>query len=247
MQTFRLILIFVLAIGCGESSQSPQHIQAWIKSWSEMGMYLPDKEQVDFLRANFDDVSQELAAALDHKNPDVRQRAAYVIGEIGPAAESLGPALASRLKIEKQRLVRIYLVDALTTVDFGDEETVGLLKSRFESLSSENVAQPIGEYADVDEKINVAAALNNMTTGAEREKYLEFVTKWLRPPDDQLSVAEKENYWERRWVAVICLEHMDGTTTAIPLLEAMLEEGDVRSWVHHHVPRVLRALKNRGG
>lgn len=248
MHGFRPVALAALvATGCGEAAPPPQHIQAWVESWADMGMYLPTDEQVDFLRINYRDVEPELEAALSHEDPDVRQRAAYVIGEIGPTAKSLGPALVRRLKNEKERLVRIYIVDAIAAIEFQAKEAKDALRSQFGSLSSENVApQSPGEYADVDEKIAVAASLFKLTDGEERQKYLDFVTQWLDPPEPDLAPAQLEGYWERRWMAVNSLERMPGASSAIPRLESMLQEKEAKTWVPVHVPRVLKALKKPG-
>ena len=89
-------------------SNPPQHTEDWVNSWADMGMYLPDQQQVEYLHANLADVSPELEAAVSHKNPDVRQRAAYVIGKIGPDANALGKSLFEQLKKEQEQLVQIY-------------------------------------------------------------------------------------------------------------------------------------------
>ena len=240
-------LVVLLVIGCGKPSPPPQHIQAWVESWGKMGMYLPSEDQIVFLRANLSDVTPELAAAVAHENPDVRRRAAYAIGKIGPDAKSLGPALFLRLKTEQERLVRIYIINALAAVKFQSKDANDLLRSRFDSLSSANVApQLFGGYADVDEKINVAAALYNLTSGDDRQEYLEFVTQWLKPPSSGSGPVENEGYWERRWMAVIALEGMQSASAAIPLLESMLHEDGAKEWVAVHVPRVLGVLKRSG-
>lgn len=148
---------------------------------------------------------------------------------------------------EQERLVRIYIINALAAVKFQSKEVNDLLRSRFDSLSSANVApQLFGGYADVDEKINVAAALYNLTSGNDRQEYLEFVTKWLKPPSSDFGPVENEAYWERRWMAVIALEGMQGASAAIPLLESMLHEDGAKEWVGVHVPRVLGVLKRPG-
>lgn len=209
-----------------------------------MGMWLPDKEQVAYFHSNLDATRDPLVAALSHTNPGVRQRAAYVISEIGTNARSLGPDLLSRLRTERERIVRIYLVDALLGVKFDDAEALSELKRRFESLDDTNVPSALDfEYSEADERINVAAALYVLDQSKTRDQYLASVLKWLQPPPALLAGDQLEGYWERRWIAVISLEHMSGATDAIPLLEAMRDEENTKSWVSVHVPRVLDALR----
>src|SRR5690606_10990292 len=126
MQTHRLLplLLALLVIGCSKPANPPQHIQAWVDSWADMGMYLPDQEQVEFLHANLDEVSPELEAAVSHKNPNIRQRAAYVIAEIGPDAKELGKCLFEQLKVEQEQLVQIYLIDALGAIRFTNDDVL---------------------------------------------------------------------------------------------------------------------------
>jgi hypothetical protein len=226
-------------------SSPPQHPHDWVNSWADMGMYLPDQEQIDFLHSNLTDVTPELEAAVSHKNSDVRQRAAYVIGKIGPDAKALGKRLFEQLKSEPEQLVQIYIIDALGAIRFTDDEVIAFLTKKYESLSDKNVPPNLfgGEYAEVDEKINVAGVLNVLTEPKSRDQYLDFVTQWLPPPSGDMSLAG--GYWERRWMAVNSLEGMEGATEAIPLLEAMLKEENAKSWVSVHVPRVLGVLKEQ--
>jgi hypothetical protein len=229
-------------------SSPPKHTNAWVDSWAEMGMYLPDQEQVAFLHANLTDVSPELEAAISHKNPDVRQRAAYVIAKIGPDAHALGTSLFEQLKKEQEQLVQIYLVDAIGAIRFKNDEVLDFLETKYASLSDKNVPPTLfggQKYSEVDEKINLAGVLYVLADEDSREKYFDFVTQWLPPPSADMSQAEVSGYWERRWMAVNAFEHMEGATEAIPLLEAMLNEDNAKSWVSVHVPRVLDVLKEQ--
>ena len=226
----------------------PKHIQAWVDSWADMGMYLPDKEQIEFLHANLSDVGPELEAAVSHENPDVRQRAAYVVAKIGPDAQNHGKSLFDQLKKEQEQLVQIYLIDALAAIRFKNDEVLEFLEAKYESLNDENIPRTMfsgGKYSEVDQKINLAGALYVLADDDSREKYFDFVTRWLPPPNDDMSQADISGYWERRWMAVNSLESMAGATEAIPLLEAMIKEENAKSWVSVHVPRVLAVLKDQ--
>jgi len=244
MQTLRILLVtLAVTAGCGKQSAHPQHIQAWVNSWAEMGMYLPDKEQVDFLRANLSDVQAELEAAVAHENSDVRQRAAYVIGNIGPDANALGVCLFEQLKAESVQIVQIYLVDALAGIRFKNNEVLEFLTIKYISISDKNVSSNLfgAAYAEVDEKINLAGVLYALSEVDERDQYLDFVVQWLEPLEEDS--PESAGYWERRWMAVNTLEAMEDASAAIPMLDAMLKERNAKPWVAVHVPRVLAALK----
>jgi hypothetical protein len=232
-----------------QPSSPPQHTQNLVNSWADMGMHLPSQEQVDFLHSNLSDVTPELEAAVSHKNPDVRQRAAYVISKIGTDAKASGKPLFEQLKKEPEQLVQIYLIDALGAIRFTDDEVIAFLEKKYDSLSDDNVPPNLfgGKYAEVDEKINLAGVLYVLTEPKSRDKYLGFVTQWLQPPSGDMSPVETGGYWERRWMAVNSLEGMEGATVAIPLLDALLKEENGKSWVSVHVPRVLGVLKSQGG
>jgi HEAT repeat protein len=248
MHALRIFGLGLLAsIGC-DASPPPQHIQAWVNGWGEMGMYLPKQDQIDFLHANLDDVTPELEAAVSHTNPDIRQRAAFVIAEIGTDARALGGKVFEQLKVEPQQLVQIYLIDALGAVRYKEKEVVEFLETKYAALSDENTPPKLfggdGTYAEVDEKVNLAGVLYVLSEPDSQEKYLGFVLEWLPPPSPDLGYREKSGYWERRWMAVNSLEKMQGANEAIPLLDAMLAEDDAKSWVRVHVPRVLKALRS---
>jgi hypothetical protein len=242
VRTLLISVFLTLAAGCAKTPKAKA--AKYIDSWGDMGMWLPDKEQITFFRNNLTDVQEILISALSNPNPDVRQRAAYVIEKLGPNAMDIGTALYRCLKAESKRLVRMYLYDALAAVHFVDPVLIDDLKDRFQSLDGKNIPPAQDHsYASADEKINVAAALYVLDKSPKRREYLEYVLRWLHQPGDDMAPEQLAGYWERRWCAVISLETMLGASEAIPLLEAMLNEPNAKSWVSVHVPRVLKALK----
>ncbi|SFI46235.1 HEAT repeat domain-containing protein [Planctomicrobium piriforme] len=246
----------LLTLGCGDSSATPERkthstspavlsrIDEIFKSWPNKGMWLPDEKEISFFRSNFDQSRGALAKALSNKEPKVRMRAAYVIDKIGPEAKSFGPDLIDHLQSEDDEVVRMYLVNALGSIEFRDPAALAVLRQRFDSLSAANVPPRSDlSYAEVDEKINTAAALYRLDLSPQRLEYLNFVLQWLHPPSETLSPADRTGYWERRWVAVTSLERMRDAKDAIPLLEAMEHEPKAKMWVSVHVPRVLGVLR----
>lgn len=233
-----------LTLGAGCEKTPKAKAAKYIDSWDDMGMWLPDKEQITFFCNHLTEVQEVLILALSNPNPDVRQRTAYVIEKIGPNAMDLGPALYRCLKEEPKRLVRMYLYYALSAVHFVDPGVIDDLKNRFQSLDGKN--EPPAQdysYAAADEKINVATALYVLDKSSNRREYLEYVLRWLHQPGDDMAPEQLAGFWQRRWCAVISLETMLGASEAIPLLEATLDEPNAKSWVSVHVPRVLKALK----
>ncbi len=209
-----------------------------------MGMWLPDAEQVKVFRDNFDVARGSLCDALTHSNHSVRIRAAYVIGEIGETAKPAGEELLARLGEESDEVVRIYIVDALNAIGYDTEAAITVLIKRYEALDGANVPpNDDHSYAEVDEKITVACALYAFVDAESKSRYFDFVTKWLDPPEDDLSGDLLEGYWERRWMAVNALEQMPDATDAIPKLESLEVEPNAKPWVDIHVPRVLGVLR----
>lgn len=239
-----LLIAVFLTLGAGCAKTPTKKAEKYVDSWANMGMWLPDKEQIGFFSKYLTEVEEVLISALSNTNSDVRQTAAYVIGEIGPDAIGFGPSLFRCLKEEQERIVRMYLYNALAAICFADPSVIDDLKGRFQSLDSKN--EPPAQdhsYASADEKINVAAALYVLDKSSNRREYLEYVLRWLHQPVDDMEPERLAGYWERRWCAVISLERMWGASEAIPLLEAMQDEQNAKSWVSVHVPRVLKALK----
>lgn len=208
-------------------------------------MWLPDAEQVAVFRDNFQSARTSLRDALANPDDSVRMRAAHVIGEIGDAAKPAGEDLIARLKEEPNRLVRIYIVDALNAIGYDTDAAISVLTDRYRGLDGTNVPpNDDHSYAEVDEKIKVASAIYALADDPDaKSEYFQFVAKWLNPPDDDMRGDLLEGFWERRWVAVNSLEQMPGATDAIPLLESLQEEQGAKPWVQVHVPRVLGVLR----
>jgi hypothetical protein len=227
------------------SPQVAAKADGYINGWATSGMWLPDRNQVQFFRNHFEQVQSNLERALSSSDEHVRRGAAYVVGELAKQATACGPKLLEQLKTEPERLVRMYIYSALAAIEFRTSDVVAELNRRYSSLSSENTGpkDPSFEYAEVDERIDLAATLYVLDAGPDKEQYLQFVQQWLHPPAADLSGEQLEGFWERRWIAVASSERMKGARSSIPLLEAMLDEGGSRMWVGVHVPRVLDALR----
>jgi hypothetical protein len=212
-----------------------------------MGMWLPEKD-VPFFRQNLRDVQDVLRDALRSSNDEIRQRAAYVVGEAGPTALPLEPVLMERIQKEPIRLIRMYLYRAAGSVRARSEKMLAVLKERMSSLAKEPELRPRPyDYTPIDERIDVAAALFVLDGSPERKhEYQDVVLRWLAPPPKDLPPQKLDDYWEHRWIAVIAVEQMTGATAAIPLLEAMLKEPGAKPWVHVHATRVLGALRTNG-
>lgn len=234
--------LLVSALGCWSTPASKA--DQYIATWGTMGASLPDQEQVQFFDQHFATTSDALCQALGHSDDAVRMSAAYVIGEIGERAKNAGPCLLARLRSEPDETVRMYLVEALSTIQFDSEEAVSFLTERFDSLDSENdPPHADNSYSEADEKITIAAALYVLTEGEMKDRYLRFVTDWLKPPPSDLSGPLLEGYWQRRWVAVTSLVAMPGAVEAVPLLESLRTEPGAQPWVDIHVPRALESVR----
>ena len=241
-------LLFILSFvpGC-TSAKSPADVaREYIQSWRSMGMYLPEN-QVPFFADHYSSVSDLLADALSHPNEDTRQRAAYVVEELGQVAASLEGELFAALQSESSRLVRLYHYNALRSIEASDSATINGLRERLSSLPEKVVgASDNATYTTTDERIYLASVLYVLDSSSEaKADYLSEVAQWLSPPPDELDKVAEENYWEHRWCAVNAVEHMAGARKAIPLLQAMLKEEPTKPWVSVHVPRAIASLKTR--
>ncbi len=235
--------------GCKDSSSdsfSVQHkAQEYVNGWTNMGVYLPAK-QVSFFEVHFNDVQSILVEALEHSNPDVRMRAAYIIENLSEKAITLEFDILRALESESTRVVRLYLYGALRAIGARENVTINALKERFALLAIDgnDFMDKNERYTNVDEQIYVAATLYVLDDDLKaRPNYLSAVLKWLESPETKLYKEDMESYWNHRLCAVDVVEHMNGATEAIPLLKAMLSEQPQKPWVSSHVPRVLDALE----
>jgi hypothetical protein len=245
-RTSSLILLFaLLTTGCRDAnskkstdasaSKVKEQAQTYAKEWTNMGMWLPNAEQLSFFSANIDITKDILADTLADQNNDVRQRAAYVIEKIGPAAKPMQAALVTALAKEKVPLVRIYLCNALSATGDANDDALTQLRVLFHA--------PADDKDTLDQRIYSAAALSTLSQNPKEVlECTAFVCQWLKPPSKDLVPSELEKYWDLRWSAVNAVEHMTQAKQAIPLLDKMLTEPDKRDWVDMHVPRALAAL-----
>lgn len=245
MRRLLVVAVFLVVVGgCSQESAEIRTARGYVSEWAEMGMWLPDT-QVPFFENNFLAVQSVLGEALSDPVEDVRQRAAFIVEELGPVASTLEPILVQRVEHESSRLVRMYLYRALRGIKAESPQALSVLRSRFHSLVEETVS-PLGDayYTFVDERISVAAALYVLAQESpQRDVFREFVLQWLLPPSPDLSTKDFADYLRHRWCAVISVEFMHGADEAIPLLESMLNEEDAKPWVTVHVPRALRSLQ----
>lgn len=238
-----MLLIGIIAGGCNKNTPA-QQAKEYVEGWSRMGMYLPEKGEIEFFCSNRSGTDDVLLGALSHSNPKVRMRAAHVIRGMGGEAWDLGTHVASQLNVEDDRLVRMYLYDALRGTAYSTDDVTGELRKRFDSLDGRNIPPAAGHgYAPADERISVAKALYVLDDSQRRSEYLSYIMSWLRPPEEGMEEDMLAGYRKRRWCAVIALEHMHGANEAIVPLEKMLDEPDAKMWVSSHVPRVLKALR----
>lgn len=233
-----IVLVLVLTCGCNNQNSLEIKNQAdkYAKGWADMGMWLPNANELSFFSTNFDAVSEVLVTKLNDPNEDVRQRAAYVIEQIGPQAKSLQPAIVTALAKEKVPVVRIYLCNALRATGEGNEEALLQLRKMFDNTANDKNA--------FDQRIYAAAALSVLSKdAAEISKCTDHVCQSLTLPQPNLSAEQLETHWDRCWTAVNAVEHMPGAQQAIPLLEQLLTANAHPGWVEVHVPRALAALK----
>lgn len=243
-RTLLAILSVALLAGCGLRSRPERIAKQHVANWDSMGMHLP-KDQVPFFATNFPRVSGVLADAIHAHDPRVRQRAAYMVDELGPLALSMQTSLAARVESETNRLVRLYVYGALNSIGTAETSTVATLRSAYEALPKDESKESEEDiYTSLDERIYLASALYVLDTQPHRrEVYLHEVTQWLMPPPDDLKGSELDRYWDHRWCAVNAVEEMRGAVESLPLLRAMLEEEERKPWVSTHVPRAIRAIE----
>ena len=242
---FALCAMILVGAGCSETGKPAptgpaaakvkEQAEAYAKEWPQLGMWLPNAEQIGFFTANFDLTKEVLASKLSDPDEHVRQPAAYVIEKIGPVANSLQSVLAARLAAEKVPIVRIYLCNALRAVGGSDPAALAELRKLVQATATDKDT--------LEQRIYAAAALSTLSQDPkEVASCTDYVCTWLKPPATELKSDELKQYWDLRWAAVNAVEFMKQAQQAIPLLESMQNEPDKRSWVDVHVPRALASL-----
>jgi hypothetical protein len=238
-------VLFLMMITLSFYQNNPYYkAKKYIAEWENMGSYMP-ADQIPFFAKYFSKTKDILAGAMFNPNSDIRQCAAYVISELGPQAKPLEAEILNALQQESDCIVRLYFYNALRFIEADGHLTLAYLENRFLQLSQQQGAPSNGKLCkSSDEIITIAAALFVINDGlTQKQKYLDEILQWLKPPCPVLSSSEVEAYWENRLTAVNVLEYMIDAEGAIPLLEKMLSEQPTKPWVSVHVPRVLSSLR----
>ena len=233
----RIMILFgcLLIAGCEKSLGDVAY--DYTSKWSQMGMYLPDEKEIEFFRSNFMQVRGIIAEKLEAGNPDVRMRAAYLIDRLGNTAVSLKSETFKALKSEQESLPRIYLCNAIRSLNAKESEIIEYLRGYYDSLM-------LIDGKNEDERIYFAAALVVLTDyGDESSDCYKYLLSWLKPPSSDLSTVELDRYWDMRWSAVIAIVGMNQAKEAVPLLESMLKEEAKKDWVEFHVPRAIQSIE----
>ncbi len=135
-QAALLLSLIMVTLGCGDSTGEKQRAEAnrLIQGWPKQGMYLPDAKEVLFFRTSLGATKEVLAKALGDPNSDVRQRAAYVIAELGPQGKPLSTETVAALKKEDDQLIRMYLYNSLSAIGESTAKLLDELRMRFDKL-----------------------------------------------------------------------------------------------------------------
>ena len=229
------LLIALLAAGCEPTPA--ERAEAYVAGWSigtTDGGRLPT-DQVPFFAEHLEEATPALRAVLADGDADVRQSAAYIIGEVGPAAGGFEADLRARVGAESDRVVRMYLYDALRSINAREEATLAALRGRYDAAA--DAEEDGGCYAPVDERIALAGSLFGLDPDdGRRREYEAFAVRFLE--EDAAGASEQS-----RWMAVTTLADMPGATSAVGPLRGMLEERDAPAWVG---PKVRAALAGIG-
>jgi hypothetical protein len=245
-----IITISVVATGlialCGATPPTDQAAE-WIAEWDMTGCMLPDSHQLDFFRENRNQVEPLLKEALEHKKESVRLRAAFVIESCGPASESLAAMLLRRMPLEKSRLVRIYICNAICVHGPARPETADILLKCWDALDKKAIVPDSeDDSSEASEAVFVAGALSACERNKSlRKKYVTFVLGWLEPPPADMPADKIEAYWDMRWDALAALRSMPRTDDAVPLLKNMLQEKNPKPWLKTQVKATLKAQENK--
>jgi hypothetical protein len=247
----RLVLTIVAALAvmfasCNSNDPTTRATKL-IAGWAESGMMLPDGEQREFFRVHRDQVMPALEAALAHKSESIRMRAAYVIESCEPASGTLASMLLRRVPVEKDRLVRIYIYNALCTHGPSSLEAADSLANRWNALDKKAITPDVEyEPSEASEAMYLAGALSVCARDqAARKQYAAFVLGWLEPPPANTPADKLDAYWEVRWSTLAALRSMPPTEGAVPLLEKMFREPNAKPWVEFQVKATLEVQRKK--
>ena len=166
---------------------------------------------------------EPLIAALKDRHSDVRQAAAYVLGEIGDA-RAVEPLIAAP-KDEKEWYVREAAAEALGKIGApAVEPLIAALKDEYRNVR-EAAAEALGEIKDPRAVEPLIAALKDWDVRAAAEALVKIGTLAVEP----LIAALKDAEWRVRKAAAVALGKIKDPRAVEPLIAALKDtDKDVR-------------------
>ncbi len=223
-----------LLVGCSreDESRTPADI---VDSWSDLGMYLPPKEDITFIRENLPESLKALRAGMNAPESSLRMSTAYVIGELGSDASALTQELLDRIDTETVPIVRVYSATAVADIDRLNENQVQQLKDAFHSEEEPQA------------KTHLAGALVRVDNFEEQNDAKEWLLQSLEPLTPENEVSDIDIFWECRWGAIAHLRHLHHLDDLLlPLLKQLHDHPETPKWViDQQIMPALREMEHR--
>jgi len=230
-----LPLAFLAASGCASDKEerTPDQI---VESWRWARIHLPTQDDIAVFRHDLPDSFEALRAALRDGNKNMKMRAAFVAGALGPDAADLLPALEAAFNVESVPLVRIYMADAFGELGIETGETVEFLAKAFQSES------------DPEVRTHVAGSLIRLSSCAEYPNAWEWIRNELSafPPEPPGDPKEAELFWDRRFSAILTAAKIrENEETIIAALRHLGTNDKTPNWIVNRVLSVLEEIRDR--
>jgi hypothetical protein len=226
---FVALLILPLT-GCRKSDDDV------VESWKDLGIYLPNDEDVAYLSSHLPHSLQALMRGLSHENAHVRMCSADVVERLGESAKSLGPALRAAYIAEQKVINRVYFAKALAAIGDTSSKNIDFLNRYF----------AIEE--DIEVRTYLAGALLIVSGVDTNPEAWEWIVSSLSPGASTADPYTDEfyEYWERRWAASYMLGKLGPRASqAVPLLDHLMRHKATPDWVKSQVKSDIAAILGR--
>jgi len=193
-------------------------------------------------------VEPVVAALAQEADPHVRCNLIDALRAVGDARLAVLEAIRQRatpLSSHEKKIDEAvkFLVGVLADKRTAADSSPGDLESEYEDMQ-DALHKHLSLVNREQERIHASTALYVLSPDpAERQRCLDVIRSWLKPPDPSLTPQDKEDHWDICCSAIFAARDMQDGAQFVPLLEGLIARNDAPRWIPMHAQDTVNVLR----